>query len=92
MCSIHSGPERGDPEEKQRSQILVNHGLLPARHVLLTPGGRQKDVPVQLVAQRLAGRQTGRAPQCEYLTVYSYFTVSPIKGFIVVSQSQSVPR
>lgn len=51
--SVHSRPERGDPEEKQCGEILVNHGLLPTRCVFTSGEGQQEDFPVQLVAQRV---------------------------------------
>ena len=62
-----SGPERGDPEEEQRGEILVNHGLLPTRCVYTSGEGQQEDLPVQLVAQRVIPRQHGRRKtKCEY--------------------------
>lgn len=58
--SVRSRPERGDPEEKQRGEVLVNHGLLPTRCVF-TSGGQPEDFAVQPVVPR-SRRQT----QCEY--------------------------
>lgn len=54
--SVHSGPDRGDPEERRRrrrGEVPVNHGVPPAR---------REAVPVQ------TGRQTGRQTQREWKT------------------------
>lgn len=64
----HSGAERGDPDQKQRGEVLVHHGLLPARDVFSCGEGQPADLPVQPVAQgALAGRESGRPTQCECL-------------------------
>lgn len=67
VSCVSSRAEWGHPEEKKCGKILVNHGLLPTRHVLAPGEGQQEDFAVQPAAQGVGPWwKSRRQAQCEY--------------------------